>query len=165
MSKDYRICRVEDAEPATDLRAVLRNVLGWTPQPQDGCVRYAALLDKRIIGTVTLCKPAGGARTAELRSLDVDVAHQTLGCREALLGVALQCARASEYDSLAISVPASSGGAVDFYLANGFQIASSTPGSASPTLRLSCSLARLKASDEVWYSKHHGAWFAAVAPH
>ncbi len=165
MSKDYRICRVEDAEPATDLRAVLRSVLGWTPQPQDGCVRYAALLDKRIVGTVTLCKPAGGDSTAELRSLEVDAAHQTLGCREALLGVALQCARASEYDSLDISVPATSGGRLDFYLANGFRITGSTPGTGGPDLRLSLSLAGLKSSNEVWYPKHHGAWFAAVVPH
>lgn len=172
MNKDYRICRVEDDAPLIDLRSMLRSVFGETPQPQpaycahNGCVRFAALLDKRIVGTVTLSKPQPGGHAAQVQSLDADVEHQAPGCREALLAVALQWARASEYDALAVAVPASAGALVDFYLAQGFHIVGSThDASSGRAIALSHRLTELRPSGEVWYSKHHGAWFAAVAPH
>lgn len=172
MNKDYRICRVEDDEPLIDLGSMLRSVFGGSPQPQpahcaqNACVRFAALLDKAIVGTVTLSKPHGAGKAARLQSLDVEAEHQTLGCREALLGVALQWAGASEYDALEVAVPATTGQLVDFYLAHGFHIVGSThDANSGRAIALSRRLAELQPSDEVWYSKHLGAWFAAVAPH
>jgi len=126
-----------------------------------------------MVGSITLRKPERSASSdsdwhahvATIERLDVDPAHEKLGCREALLDVALQWARASEYDALEVVVPAAPASAVDFYLVNGFHIVG---GVQEPTARAMSIVMNLRLSDarphtDAWYSKHHGAWFASMS--
>ncbi|RTL18791.1 MAG: hypothetical protein EKK52_13605 [Burkholderiales bacterium] len=126
-----------------------------------------------MVGSVTLQPPAarrgGGWRPAVARlvRMDVDAEHEKLGCPQALLDVARIWASASEYDALEVSVPAAPVGVVDFYLANGFHIVSSSHDAGSRRLNvvLSLKLAESRPHSDAWYSKHHGAWFASMTRH
>jgi GNAT superfamily N-acetyltransferase len=178
--KGYRIRRVEDADPVIDLRSMLRRVFGRGPevrrprQPKGG-ITFEAIVEGRMVGSITLHKPdppaAGGSRrraeVATLQCLDVEPAQQDLGCREALLDVAQQWARASEYGALEVVVPSVPAGDVDFYLANGFHIVGGTHDSGADAMSvvLSLPLAEAQPHTDAWYSKHHGAWFASIATH
>lgn len=181
--KGYRIRRVEDADPVVDLRSMLRGVFGGLagrrPAPptreQQGSISFEAIVDARMVGSVALQKPqapAAGHRrgspdVATLRHLEAEPAHEALGCREALLDVAQQWARANEYRALEVVAPAVPASAVDFYLANGFHIVDGRhdgdAGAMSIVLRLP--LAEAQPHTDAWYSKHHGAWFASMAAH
>jgi GNAT superfamily N-acetyltransferase len=178
VTKGYRIRRVEDADPVIDLRSMFRNVLGMRPAPRqepqpDGCLCFAAIADHRMVGSITLRKPerpAGDdsdwqAHVATVERLDVDPGHLAFGCREALLDVALQWARASEYDTLEVAVPAAPASAADFYLARGFHIVGGVhePTAQTMNIVLSLRLSDAKPHTDAWYSKHHGAWFASMS--
>ena len=178
--KGYRIRRVEDADPVIDLRSMLRSVFGGNPevrqprQPQ-GSISFEAIADGRMVGSIKLQKPdvptTGDshwhAEVATLQRLDVEPAHQDLGCREALLDVAQQWARASEYGALEVAVPSVPANGIDFYLANGFHIVGRTheSGTDAMSVVLSLPLAEAQPHTDAWYSKHHGAWFASMASH
>ena len=102
----YRIRRVEDADPVIDLRSMLRGVLGGSvrlrpagpPRESHGGISFEAISNARMLGSITLQKPqvpaTGESRwrpeVATLRRL-----HEDQGCREALLDVAQQWARAN----------------------------------------------------------------------
>lgn len=173
MSRNYRIRRVEDADAVIDAKAILRSVLGLeaaqpapVPQRRPGSISFAAIADQHMAGSITLARPSGGDGMAEVDQLEVDAAHETLGCREALLDVALHWARANDFGALQATVPARSAGSLpDFYLANGFQLVGShrAPGETAAELVFVLRLADARPHSDAWYSKHHGAWFASMA--
>lgn len=144
------------------------------PRCPVGTITFAAIFDKRMVGSITLQRPgspvdgASGwrAEAATVLGLEAEVAHQESGCREALLDVAQQWARANDFQSLEAVVPATAN-AADFYLLNGFQIVGMAhePAPASPSIVLALRLADAQPHTDAWYSKHHGAWFASVVQH
>lgn len=167
MTRNYRIRRVEDADEAIDMKAVLKSVLGLEPQepaarPPQGSICFAAIADQGMVGSIRLHKPdaASGYGVARVEKVEVEAGHERLGCREALLDVALQWARANEYSALTAAVPAASPALAEFYAANGFDVVGSQPG---PDIALAIRLADARPHSDAWYSKHHGAWFASIA--
>lgn len=178
--KGYRIRRVGDDAPVIDLRSMFRSVFGKgtevrKPPPPQGVISFAAIADGRIVGSISLQRPevpaAGDSHwrpeVATLQQLAVEPSHQDLGCREALLDVAQQWARANEYGALEVVVPSMPSSGVDFYLANGFYIVGGTheSGSDAMSIVMSLPLAEAQPHTDAWYSKHHGAWFASIATH
>lgn len=182
MTRTYRIRRVEDDSAFVDLRSMLRSVFGMArhPAPPEsrspvGVVSFAAIFGKRMVGSISLQRPEaspdaesgwhGDAPT--VLSLDVDAEHRDSGCREALLDVALQWARANDFQSLEVVLPARRASEAAFYLCNGFHIAgiAQEPAGDSSSMVLAVRLADARPHTDTWYSKHHGAWFATVARH
>lgn len=171
VTRTYRICRVENGDAVIDLRSVLRRVLGigrTSPAPRsprpDGGVSFAAIADRRMVGSMTLLRPDTPAGTATLQRLEVEPEHQASGCREALLDVAVRWAGANDCGALVVTVPA---GGLAFYLANGFRVVREAPepGSDPTATVLSLPLAGALPHSDAWYSKCHGAWFASVVRH
>lgn len=177
----YRIRRVDNEPEAIGLGSMLRSVFGkpapacGAPARQASTITFSAILDKRLVGSITLQKsmraapgsPACGRGVATVVQFDVDADHPAPNCREALLDVGVQWALANECDVIEAVLPREASAQVEALLADGFTVVDplAPPAGAAAPWVLALPLAHAKPHSDAWYSKHHGAWFASVAQH
>jgi len=180
MRKLYQIRRVESGDTRRETRSsevrraveqVSESIDPAAPPSHRGeC--FVALDDKRIVGTISICRPDRHAsvewfrrpEAAILRRMIVDPEHEARGCREALLDVARYWARANEYSELVADVPADPPGTIDFLRAEGFLIVGSVcrPDSGDIHAILERAIAAAKPHTDAWFSPHRGTWFASM---